>query len=758
MSILAPNITNSSKPPGSELGAESQNVGGVHGWASFVDEQEYVPELAWPSSIWTYHRMRSDSQIEALHVGTVQPVREYRWSIDPNGAPAKLAEQAAGDLGLPIRGHEDDNIVRGPRLFDFDSFLDDVLLAPLYGHFHFEIVGDQQGSAWHMSKLAPRHPRTLMEFQSNTVGDLLGIRQNIGGATDGWIGFPPAIPASKLVPFVWRKEAGSHVGRSQLRALYREWLVKDRTIRIAAINLERAGGMPIIEGPQGASDQQLRDLANLARSFKVAEGGGGAIPFGSKLNLVGGHVPDAISLLKYCDDCMARVWALMLVQLGMTSTGNRALGAEFAIYAARAQRAMAKWVCRAVNEFLDRYTEWNLGPSANHAPLLHYEQAKPDGLSLADMVALIEAGALNVDPELESWIRSEGGLPPAPPAPSVPGLGDLSPEEVALIQSSRNPPVLPGAANTMKPQLPSTGVQPNVDSPTFASAATAPSLFGALSMPDRTLRRKPYEHELRSKVDLRALDTSHNMVLQAVQDVFNTQIIPSQIDAIGEQVLTTQSGKPRTTVTKAAMASLAAPLVGRDTLIDHLTSAARAGAHAAAGELAAQGVQVDVPDDQKLRARVGDIASAATSITAASLSLAAQRKAASLAGGGRSPDMLRTDLTDYLTGLKHQWSADQLQGAVTAAQNVGRIDVFNSAPTGTALKYYASEILDLATCTECIAVDGTEYPDLQAAEQDYSSGGFNDCAGGPRCRGTLVAVYEGVNQNGDPTLIYTDFG
>jgi len=39
-------------------------------------------------------------------------------------------------------------------------------------------------------------------------------------------------------------------------------------------------------------------------------------------------------------------------------------------------------------------------------------------------------------------------------------------------------------------------------------------------------------------------------------------------------------------------------------------------------------------------------------------------------------------------------------------------------------------------------VDGREYgPDISAAERDYPTGGYKECKGGPRCRGTLVAVY-----------------
>ena len=44
-------------------------------------------------------------------------------------------------------------------------------------------------------------------------------------------------------------------------------------------------------------------------------------------------------------------------------------------------------------------------------------------------------------------------------------------------------------------------------------------------------------------------------------------------------------------------------------------------------------------------------------------------------------------------------------------------------------------------CHACAAVDGREYPDLQAAREDYPLGGYRDCDGQARCRGTLVFEY-----------------
>jgi hypothetical protein len=468
----------------------------------------------------------------------------------------------------------------------------------------------------------------------------------------------------------------------------------------------------VIEGPQGASDAQLKDLAQMARQFKAAEGGGGAVPFGSKLTFASPRGGDAVSLLEYCDNCMARVWALMLVQLGMNGgSGNRALGQEFALYAARWQRGMAKWVCRAVNRLLDDYMEYNSAGS-NYAPLLHFEQEKPDSLSVAELVAMIEAQALHVDPELEAWLRNEHGLPAAPEPQTDPTLGDLTPEEVALVHNSRNPPALPpgqpGDSTLPKPRNPPAPQDPNLQNQTIA--ATPPALLGQwqVPLPSRTLRRQPTEIEARSRTDFREMDAAHQTVLADVQALMRDQIIPAQIQAIADQI-------DSKALTKTAMAGLTAPVLGADDLKARLFEAARQGAHSAAAELAAQGVTATIPSDEELGKLVSDQAQALAEMAANGLSLAAQRRAQSLVGGGRSQTELRTQVQTGLSDMKHQWTMDQLNGAVQLAQNAGRGGTFGTA-TQEGLRYYASEILDLATCLHPDALVTTERGAVRAAD------------------------------------------
>lgn len=739
---------NQGKPPSDEIGTAHQ-VAAPGGWAAFLDEAEYVPELTFPQSVIEYHRMRSDTQIEALHLGTTQPVREYRWMIEPNGAPKGLVEDAATDLGLPVRGEEDEdgNVRRAAAKFDFDCFLQDVLLAPLYGFMDFEIVGtNSPDDGWRMSKLAPRHPRTIQQFKEGDHGELEAIKQIFAprmGMT------PPPIPASSLVHFAWRPEAGNFVGRSMLRSMYREWLVKERVMRITPVNIERGGGVPVIEGPQGASNKQLEELANMARQFKVAQGGGGSIPFGSKLNLVSAGVPESISLLTYCDEAMARVWALMLIQLGQTATGSRALGGEFAIYAARAQRLMGGWVAATVNDFLDRYVEWN-DPLADYAPRLVFEPPSPEGLSVTDLVALLDAGALTVDPELEEWLRKEFALPAKPEAPEHEDLGELTPDEVALVQNARNPPALPGAGEGGKRPPPNPDfiatpgpkkvLDPTVIMPTIASGdLTLPRLHrgirASLTLPERPLRRPPSANEIRAAVDFAGLDRDHAAAVAALHHDYINGTLPAQIDHLADQIR--MGAKP---------SELRAPIVAHERLVEHLQAAARSGVQSGIREAQVQGVHFapsQIADAHDVAARrAAEQAEHVATLNANGLSLGAQRRAGRLTNAVRSREKVAKDLESHLSGQKHVFERENLKGAITMAQNSGRIAAFGTvAPEQATAIYEASEILDDRTCGPCEAIDGTTYDDLSEAEADYAAGGYVDCEGGPNCRGTLVAVY-----------------
>jgi hypothetical protein len=411
--------------PTREIGAQRnyqgpRTAGGLDlGWASFIDTTEHVPDLAWPMSIRAYKYMRTDSQLSGLYRAMTYPIRRFKFLIEPNGARPQIVQGLADDLNLDIVGHEPRPRGRRKRRFSFPDFLYHALLGLIYGHMPFEIVGEiipapdfPGGQRWALRKLDPRMPDTISMINVAEDGGLISIKQNLMTANTMQIG-GPEIPVDQLVWFAWEKEGPNWPGRSIFRDCYRNWLVKDRLIRIDAINHERAGGIHIAKAPQGASPAEIGRLSEMAQRAVVSEGGGGAIPFGSEYDIKkAGSGTDVIGSIKYHDESMARLMLHMFIQLGMTESGSRALGESFIEYAYIAQSAVAQWFIDVFNEHvIEDWVDWNWGED-EQAPLLTFNvEEENEKVAVADLVALIGAGVIVPDDELEDTLRERYMLP-----------------------------------------------------------------------------------------------------------------------------------------------------------------------------------------------------------------------------------------------------------------------------------------------------------------------------------------------------------
>jgi HK97 family phage portal protein len=163
-----------------------------------------------------------------------------------------------------------------------------------------------------------------------------------------------------------------------------------------------------------------------------------------------------------------------------------------------------------------------------------------------------------------------------------------------------------------------------------------------------------------------------------------------------------------------------------------------------AAEAAEQGVKVRPPKiDAGLRNAFGselvEIAKATAAFLGADIAASAGREALRLLTPGAAGRQVAEQVVGFLRGLKNWFRRDQLAGGLHQAQNTGRIATLEAAPVAT---YRATERLDGNTCGPCKAIDGTEFEDLAAARAAYSTGGYQQCEGGIRCRGTIVAVWE----------------
>jgi hypothetical protein len=189
----------------------------------------------------------------------------------------------------------------------------------------------------------------------------------------------------------------------------------------------------------------------------------------------------------------------------------------------------------------------------------------------------------------------------------------------------------------------------------------------------------------------------------------------------------------------SALAAIQATPVAKETIVKAMTDTAQTAIHEHVAEAKAQGkADAKAPPVSRLQDSIEARAGAIDNILANGLSQAARTRAIRLSGGSLSPSDVAKEVRASLLALTGSEVQDRLSGAIQSAINSGRRETMRE---NDPKEIYSSELLDEATCEACVQEDGTQFDSLDTAEADYASGGYNDCFGGDRCRGTLVAVY-----------------
>jgi hypothetical protein len=254
------------------------------------------------------------------------------------------------------------------------------------------------------------------------------------------------------------------------------------------------------------------------------------------------------------------------------------------------------------------------------------------------------------------------------------------------------------------------------------------------------LRRQPTELETRSRVDFAAMDKAWREAVDATVEAW-ADVQQAQREQI-------------TAAVKAAAEAddldrLDALTVDTDggarLLIARMIAYAREAGEQQQAEAEAQGVTIPEwsLDDEALTAaairdRLRQIGRTAARVLGVGLVQAATRQAMRVWGSG-SASQVAGQVDEHLAALSGAAVTEQVGGAMSAAQNEGRMAVLAVAPPA---EYTATEILDNTnTCKPCRDIDGTRYTTLPDARTAYPTGGYVSCLGGSRCRGTLVTVW-----------------
>jgi len=174
-----------------------------------------------------------------------------------------------------------------------------------------------------------------------------------------------------------------------------------------------------------------------------------------------------------------------------------------------------------------------------------------------------------------------------------------------------------------------------------------------------------------------------------------------------------------------------------DILLGGMQAMAEAGVRSVAAEASAAGLTLGTPPPVA-SAALADWARAAADMLAAGLSLGVAREALRLYRPGVTAATVTTGLRTYLDGLTDRSVRDVIGGALTRAQNLGRLAAYRAPrPPRWSVTLYADETLDTNTCAPCRHIDGTELPSVEAAQLAYGGAGYLFCLGRERCRGTM---------------------
>lgn len=728
------------KAPTSELGAEQYSSR----WSPpILDDHEIQDDWRWPTSVQqTVPAMLNDAHVEGMYRALTLSIRAYDWHLLPNGARPEVVQRVSADYNLPIGPGQEINQARARRRFIFDDHLEDALRGPAYGHYFFEPVYEniQDGNpavngGWvaHLRKLAARTPRSIIEIRSAPDGGLAWIK--VPSAKEATQPGPISIgtveiPVDRLVAYVWDREGGNWLGRSMLRSCYRPFKLKDRVIRVGAINIERAGGVPYVEAPQGASQQQMLDLHRLASTFRVGETAGAALPFGAQLKFAqaaGGS--EAIDFVRLQNEEMARAWVQMLMMLGQTQTGSRALGETFADRAGLVEEAVASWFAQVFNRHvIEDDVSYNEGPDEPYAPLVAF---KAKGDPVDDL-----AGALDD-------AQTAGALPADSVAAAV-VKGEQAGRRRRVVRAARAETEQTRADGSEIDSPPAFDEWPDEDFErlaTLVSRSEARRRDAASASRNRRLRSRIVVNALRAAAEddpLAELRDAHDEAMAHLQDVFEQARI-EQINVLHDQIAAAAD--------VAALAAIAAPVVGAAALAEVLATLVEHGADTALDEADAQGVTLPDPDTGLAVAQAQAAAEATAALIAQRLSQSAASTAVMLAGQGMSMPEVAVEVAEHLDSLAGSDAEYELGGAVTRAQNEGRFAAMGGAPDGTVFE--ASDVNDTNTCEPCRLEDGTQYETLAAARLDFPAGQFLGCLGGARCRCAVVAVYPETQGQGE---------
>jgi hypothetical protein len=418
MADAPPAPTMTPAPPQRELGIGDTGTTAGDWWDSLTLEK--VPELRWPAAYTVYDDMLTSPQVAGVFSSVVQTILGTGWRLDGTGCRPDITQHCARDLNVPVVGTDQDADTTLP-VDDKFSWDEHVAVAAdeylRYGHSIFEqkaIWGEDQ--LWHLGKLGWRSGRTITRYNTARDGGLISLEQSAvssGVLSTAATANPIKLPVGRVVVYVRNRRGGNWRGESLLRPAYGPWMMSSRAQRIELIIGERVGG-PVVVYEAAPGETDLTKGKAIATAVRVGREAGVATPSGAKLRLVGveGTLPDLDKTIRRHDERIAGSVLANFLNLGSQSgTGSYALGSTFFNAFVLQLTKIAKDIARTGSRHVVAdLVRWNW--PGERAPRLVFDEigARRDALVQA-LAALVQAGVLTADQDLEEFVRAAIGIP-----------------------------------------------------------------------------------------------------------------------------------------------------------------------------------------------------------------------------------------------------------------------------------------------------------------------------------------------------------
>lgn len=187
------------------------------------------------------------------------PLREYERMLETDETVATGIQFLTLSILLKLGEYTHDN----PKITDFvrENFeemqdnlyaaCEEILTGLWAGYSGSELIWKPSGSRIMLDQIVTYHPRTILVKVDRQTGAYTGIKQW------RWFdGSPVDIPKEKAILFSYNKKFGNHYGKSILKPIRKNWLLKDPILKMWARALDRFG-TPLLAAL--VSDEEIED-------------------------------------------------------------------------------------------------------------------------------------------------------------------------------------------------------------------------------------------------------------------------------------------------------------------------------------------------------------------------------------------------------------------------------------------------------------------------------------------------------------------